>query len=65
MRFDTPGRPVLGHLDCAFSLPFSATSRRCARGILRLTCRSRSKEVETAADIGERPSVSRHATRTR
>lgn len=54
MRFDTATGPVLGHLDCAFSLPFHCQVEvLCEEGVLRLPVPFASKGVETRLHVGD------------
>ncbi len=54
MRFETPAGPVLGHMDCAFSLPFHCHFELlCEEGRLSLPVPFASKGVETRLQIGD------------
>lgn len=54
LRFDTPNGPVLGHMDCAFSLPFHCEFEAlCEQGLLRLPVPFASKGLETTLQIGD------------
>lgn len=54
MRFDSAAGPVLGHLDCAFSLPFHCHFEAlCEDGLLSLPTPFASKGVETLLQIGD------------
>jgi predicted dehydrogenase len=54
MRFQSATGRVLGHLDCAFSLPFMCHFEAlCEDGILRLDVPFASKNVETVLTIGD------------
>lgn len=54
MRFDGAAGPVLGHLDCGFSLPFHCHFEAlCEEGLLSLPIPFASKGVETLLRIGD------------
>jgi xylose dehydrogenase (NAD/NADP) len=54
MRFDTAEGPVLGHLDCALSLPFHCQFEAlCEKTLLRLPIPFTSKGTDTELQVGD------------